>query len=48
MSALAVSVGVSDRYRCWCFGYVIQWVGSECTCCLCVLVMGTGVGTLCA
>ena len=27
---------------------VIQWVGSECTCCLCGLVMGTGVGTLCA
>ena len=43
-----LSVWVSDGYRFWHFVCMIQWVGSECTCCLCGLVMGTGVGTLCA
>ena len=41
-------VWVSDGDRCWHFVYMMQWMGSECTCCLCGLVMGTGVGILCA
>ena len=41
-----LSVCVSDGYRCWHFVCMMQWVDSECTCCLCGLVMGTGVGTL--
>lgn len=43
-----LSMWVSDGYRCWHFVCMIQWVGNECTCCLCGLVAGTGGGTLCA
>ena len=41
-----LSMWVNNRGRCWHFVYVIQLVGSECTCSLYVLVIG--VGTLCA
>ena len=43
-----LSVWVSDGYRFWHFVCMIQWVGSECTCCQCGLVMGIGFGILCA
>ena len=42
-----LSVWVNNRGSCWNFVCMTQLVNRECTCCLCGLVTGAGVGSLC-